>query len=517
MRFFGLLHDWRTEIFRSQGDSAKVEYDVKMKRIEFLLIVLVGVVPAACSGNKKSEPDTPEADAPVIQSITPDDGTELTSDALTVKFTFDQNVKMPDASKVKVDNGAAISSAVAYNKDVTVNVTGLEKGVSYTLTIAEGAISGFKQNPAAAITYRFSRKADEADYDRNPASSLTNSNASSSAKKLYSFLLDNYGKKSLSGAMGGTAWETTYADLINTSAGKYLAVVGFDYIFLNWPAKAWSECPDYGDITPVKNAWAAGSIIQIGWHWSVPSVSGETDLNNYGFYASGKGGGSGETTFDINEALKEGTWQRSMIDSQIEKLAGYMKLLKDAGIPVLFRPLHEAAGDYTWGAWFWWGNGGADACVKLWKYLRDKLENTYGLDNLIWVWTVQTSNAGKLCTDLETARTWYPGDEYVDMVGADLYVSKGTTQSAAFKFVNNSVKGKKMVVLSEFGNLLDIDGYFSEDAPWGYFMSWCNYENGTPVLYCKNSDGSYSWNNTVTDWKSALSNSKVINRDGVKY
>lgn len=498
-------------------DSAKIEYEVKMKRIEFLLIVLVGVVSAACSGNKKSEPDTPDADAPVIQSITPDDGAEVTSDALTVKFTFDQNVKMPDASKVKVDNDAVISSAVAYNKDVTVNVSGLEKGVSYTLTIADGAISGFKQNPAGAITYKFSRKADEADYDRNPASSLTNSNASSSAKKLYSFLLDNYGKKSLSGAMGGTAWETTYSDLINTSAGKYPAVVGFDYIFLNWPAKAWSECPDYGDITPVKNAWSAGSIIQIGWHWSVPSVSGETDLNKYGFYASGKGGGSSETTFDINEALKEGTWQRTVIDSQIEKLAGYMKLLKDADIPVLFRPLHEAAGDYTWGAWFWWGNGGADACVKLWKYLRDKLENIYGLDNLIWVWTVQTSNAGKLCTDLETARAWYPGDEYVDMVGADLYVSKGTTQSAAFEFVNNSVKGKKMVVLSEFGNLLDIDGYFSEDAPWGYFMNWCNYENGAPVLYCKNSDGSYSWNNTAADWKSALSNSKVINRDGVKF
>ncbi len=487
-----------------------------MRRIKLLLTSVVSIAMVACSGHKGSEPDAPAADAPELLSVSPEDGAEVTADALEIKFTFDQNVKLPDASKVSVDNGAVVSKVLAFNKDVTVSISGLQKGTSYVLKIEAGAVSGFKQNPAAEVTYRFSRKADESDYDRNPASSLTNSKASSAANKLYSFLLENYGKKSLSGAMGGTAWETTYSDLINESAGKYPAIVGFDYLFLNWPPKSWSDCPDYGDITPVKEAWSNGSIIQIGWHWSVPSVSGETDINKYGFYAPGKGGGNGETTFDINEALKEGTWQRSVIDSQIEKLAGYMKLLKDAGIPVLFRPLHEAAGDYTWGAWFWWGNGGADACVKLWKYLRDKLENTYGLDNLIWVWTVQTNDAGKLCANLETARAWYPGDEYVDIVGADLYVSKGTTQSAAFKFVNNSVKGKKMVVLSEFGNLLDVDGYFSENAPWGYFMNWCNYENGNPVLYCKNSDGSYSWNNTAADWKSVLTNSHVLNRDGVK-
>ena len=74
-----------------------------------------------------------------------------------------------------------------------------------------------------------------------------------------------------------------------------------------------------------------------------------------------------------------------------------------------------------------------------------------------------------------------------------------------------------MVVLSEFGNLLDVDKFFAEDAPWGYFMNWCNYEDGKPVLYCKNSDGAYSWNNTASDWKNALANTKVINRKDVKF
>ena len=117
--------------------------------------------------------------------------------------------------------------------------------------------------------------------------------------------------------------------------------------------------------------------------------------------------------------------------------------------------------------------------------------------------------------DYHNSATWYPGDEYVDIVGADLYVAKNTTQSNVFQLVNDSVKGNKMVVLSEFGNLLDIDGYFSEDAPWGYFMNWCNFENGSPVLWCRNEDGTYSWNNTAADWKAALSNRHTINRKDV--
>ena len=241
----------------------------------------------------------------------------------------------------------------------------------------------------------------------------------------------------------------------------------------------------------------------------MPSVEGETELNNYKYNTR---------QFGVEAALTEGTWQNTVIKSQIEKLAGYMKLLQDAGIPVLFRPLHEAAGDYTWGAWFWWGYDGADACVRLWKYLRSELQDTYGLNNLVWVWTVQTKTSGSVNFDsLDTARKWYPGDEWVDIVGADLYETKGASMTDAFRFVNNSVEGKKMVVLSEFGNLPDIGGSFSEDAPWGYFMNWCNFEDDVPVLYSKNSDGSYGWNNTVAEWKSALSDSHTLNRKDIDF
>ncbi len=472
--------------------------------LNILALAVVGMGMLSCNGTESADPDPVKA--PVLVGCSPENGVaDLTGTTLKIVFTYDQNVKCPSSkySQVVVDNGAAVDKVLAYNKDVTVNVSGLESGTAYTLTIPEGVISGFSDNPAAAVSFSFSTKAQEPEYGRTPSASLTNPNATEGAKKLYAYLLDSYGKKTLSGAMGGTAWETSYTDYIAEQAGTYPAIVGFDYLFMNWPAKAWSGCPDYGDITPVKTAWEAGNIIQIGWHWTVPSQEGETELNNYSYKTK---------QFGVENALKDGTWQHEVIKAQIEKLAGYLTLLQDAGIPVLFRPLHEAAGDYVWGAWFWWGYDGGPACVKLWKYLRDELQNTYHLNNLIWVWTVQTKHQGVVSSDVEEARAWYPGDDYVDIVGADLYEKQWTSQSVAFHYVNNSVKGNKIVALCEFGNLLDIPQSYAEDAPWAYTMNWCNFVDGQPVLYAKNEDGSYNWNNTAADWKKYLNESYIINR-----
>ena len=104
-------------------------------------------------------------------------------------------------------------------------------------------------------------------------------------------------------------------------------------------------------------------------------------------------------------------------------------------------------------------------------------------------------------------------------MGSDLYVPQWTTQSAAFKRVNDSVKGKKMVALCEIGNLLDIDASYGEGAPWSYFLTWNDADNGNPKLWSGtvNGDGSisYNWNNSVADWKKALGSPYVLNRGNV--
>lgn len=210
------------------------------------------------------------------------------------------------------------------------------------------------------------------------------------------------------------------------------------------------------------------------------------------------------TQFSPTAALTEGTPENETINADIAKLAANLQLLQDAGIPVLWRPLHEAAGDYSWGPWFWWGNDGVEATKDLWIYLYNKLVNEYGLNNLIWVWTMQTSDAGALA-DVELLKAAYPGDQYVDIVGVDLYKDEVLEDaSAEFNLAFNAVGGTKMLVLSEVGNLIGVDSAVENEALWGYFLNW----------YDQNEDNEFrfsQWNNKTT-WRAVLSNETVLNR-----
>lgn len=477
-------------------------------RLSHLIIAAGAILLFGC--NKEPDPQ-PQADAPVLQSTDPQDGaTGLEGTSLTVTLKFDRNVKKPSAQALVLQPEATISGIDAHDKAVFVTLGGLEESQTYKLTFPAGCIvsyaDGVSYDKEISISFTMKAEASGEHYGiKNVSPLLSNPNAGEPARKLYSYLLDCYGSKTISGAVGGTAWETSYIDYINSQAGKYPAVVGFDYIFNNWVRGSWG--PDYTDISLVKKAWQAHNIIQIGWHWCAPvsqAVAEGTTISDGDFSYNTK-------AYSISEALKEGTWQNKDLKRQLGQIAGYLQLLRDEGIPVLWRPLHEAAGDYGWGAWFWWGFGGADYCKQLWQYMYRLFTEDYGLDNLIWVWTAQTSRNGHIAK-LADLQAWYPGDEYVDIVGADLYETKGSTQSDRFQLINDSVYGRKMVALSEFGNLLDIDGYFTEGAPWLWFMNWCNYENDQPVLYSKNADGSYNWNNSVQDWKSSLGNAHTVNR-----
>ena len=99
--------------------------------------------------------------------------------------------------------------------------------------------------------------------------------------------------------------------------------------------------------------------------------------------------------------------------SDLEKIVPYLQQLQRAGIPVLWRPLHEAAGK-----WFWWGNGTAENYRKLWHIMFDFFKQR-GVNNLIWVWTSEKNDPD-----------WYPGDEYVDIIGTDMYGQNGKPVTA---------------------------------------------------------------------------------------
>jgi len=91
------------------------------------------------------------------------------------------------------------------------------------------------------------------------------------------------------------------------------------------------------------------------------------------------------------------------------------------------------------GFWFWWGTTLIDDSdfVALWQYTYNYMTNNMGLDNIVWAWAGQAD--------------WsrYPGDNYVDIVGQDLYSSDPAAQGQPI--YDNQTNFGKLIALTEFG------------------------------------------------------------------
>ncbi|HMJ68706.1 MAG TPA: glycosyl hydrolase [Cyclobacteriaceae bacterium] len=281
-------------------------------------------------------------------------------------------------------------------------------------------------------------------------SSLVTPSSTRRADSLYQFLRKTYGKVILSGQYGGD----TELKRIKDISGKVPVIRGFDLIDYS-PSRV-----EHGATsTEVEKsiAWdKLKGITTYCWHWNAPKDLIDQPGKEWwrGFYTDA-------TNFDVTKAMNSTSSEEyNLIIRDIDAIAVQLKRLKDANVPVLWRPLHEAEGK-----WFWWGAKGAEPCKWLWKLLYDRLVNEHQLNNLIWVWT-STGNPD--------AAQWYPGDNYVDIVGADIYLPAGTYSSSFILFDNMATiySGKKIITMSENGTIPDPQSLFDETSAWSFFGTW---------------------------------------------
>lgn len=199
---------------------------------------------------------------------------------------------------------------------------------------------------------------------------------------------------------------------------------------------------------------------------------------DYAFYKA-------DTEFDAANATVEGTWENKVFTEDLKNAAAYLKLLRDADIPVLWRPFHEAAG-----GWFWWGKDAA-SFKSLWIAMFNYFK-TEGLDNLIWVWTTEGNDSD-----------WYPGDQYVDIVGRDIYNKETADCVSEYTSIAENY-GNKIVSLSECGTVGLISEQWASGARWSWFMPWYDgtNEDGSPVVHADE-----AW------WKDAMSQEFVVSRE----
>ena len=323
-------------------------------------------------------------------------------------------------------------------------------------------------------------------------------NATESAVKLYSFLRENFGKKTISGIMTGDmqgytmgADFKTHDDVkyIYTRTQKYPVIVGLDFLFATGPKANESWNKEYTDkaISIAKGLWKAGGIPAFTWHWKDPLDKEDA------FYIQGADNGQGYTTFDFATGFKPGTteWNTESaaykgIVADIDHIADYFLELQKEGVAGIFRPLHEAGGK-----WFWWSINSGDQFAALYRLVYDRMVKVKGVKNMIWVFNPEES----------TVTSWDPGSEYYDVLSIDIYNSANdhSSNASAFDKFKSASNGTKILALSENGPIPDVNNMHADEAVWSWWMPWYSTWSGT-------------WPGQTKDavWKSNMEDERII-------
>ena len=242
-------------------------------------------------------------------------------------------------------------------------------------------------------------------------------------------------------------------DFVRTATGRTPAIRGFDFMFYTHSAAGRSG----QRVSERALVWARrGGLVQLCAHWFVDTGS---PAGSPKFYTK-------ETTFDLRRALLDGTPENAEFLRELDLMAEELKKLRDARVPVIWRPFHECSG-----GWFWWGAQGAAPFVQAYRFMFDRYTRVHGLTNLIWCYN-PTETPGAL-------ERWYPGDDVVDLIGLDIYPAAGThpAYAAQYRQFRDFRAGRKPVALTENGAIPDLDAMAATGAAWASFCTWNGFES----------------------------------------
>ena len=450
------------------------------------MALLGSVIATACC------PDTGdilEKEEPIIvaQSYT-SGAVEVSVEPQDIYIVFDRAVQLANESVVHFIPDVAKEVSVEGTVLTIRTMEAMEYECDYVLSIGKGAVTDQLtggENRRRDITFTTIK----APYTPplEPAMMLANSDASKEAYNLYTYLWAVYGTKTLSSASINEYLNINECEWVKQWAGEYPAILNLDYKYLYQNSIAQIN---YHSIEGyVADWWNANGIVSACWHWMVPTQEGGRAYTYEG----------ANTTLDVNNMLIEGTWENEVMMEGLAKMAAFLKVYQQQGIPIIWRPLHEASGNNNSAQAlgkpvFWWGYDGAEAYKKLWQKMF-KYFQSEGLDNLIWVWHTQLN-------DIE----YYPGDKYVDMIACDVY--DALTPSKALG-IWNEASGQfphRMVSLCEMGRMCSMTTQMDRGIMRSYFMPW--YDNRNDL-----SEGYSHQYATIQWWRTAFEDDRVLSRE----
>ena len=275
--------------------------------------------------------------------------------------------------------------------------------------------------------------------------------------ELMDYLKSIYGRKTLT-AQAVTPNTNTEIDAIVKNTGRFPAIRASDLRY--YTASGAKLVKNNTDIQ-LSQEWAKnGGIVSYAWYWYTP-------IGKTTFYRE-------ESTFDIGAAvsdyedlavMNEESLAQLLEDetiseecyavlSDMDAIAKQLSVLKDSGVTVLFRPLPASSAGL-----YWWEKN-SKTYKWLWQTMHRRFDELYGLSNLLWIYTA----------DIDPQM--FPGDDYVDIVGCDVYDNTDTAHLAAMYATDSLSLNKRMLALTECAVYPDPDIMARDNAMWLWTAMW---------------------------------------------
>ncbi|GIQ67527.1 beta-mannosidase [Xylanibacillus composti] len=306
------------------------------------------------------------------------------------------------------------------------------------------------------------------DRGNNNVIDLVDKDATPMTQSLFAYLLNTQGKQIIFGQQHVT--DEALSDAVNAdgvvsdvynSVGDYPGLFGWDTLSLDGYEKpgSTSASPESNVnalIAEMKRAHDLGGILTLSMH-----------PRNFV-----TGGAYNDVSGKVVDKILPGGSHNAEFNAWLDNIAAFANGLVDEEgrhIPVLFRPFHEQSG-----GWFWWGTTytTVDEYKELYRYTVEYLRDKKDVHNFLYVY----SPNGPFGGNAERFLTWYPGDDYVDVLGLDQYDNKDNAGSEGF--LNGLVEDLGMI-----SRLAEEKGKISAFSEFGYSPQGMNKTGNNPVWF----------------------------------
>lgn len=220
----------------------------------------------------------------------------------------------------------------------------------------------------------------------------------------------------------------------------------------------------------IKAAYQRGGVVTLSWHLNNP-LTGKT---------------AWDPAPETVASVLPGGEKHELYKTWLDKVAAFLRDLKGnrgEAIPIIFRPFHELNGN-----WFWWGKAHCtpDELKQLYRFTVSYLRDTKNIHHLLYAF-----NTDRFSSKAEYLER-YPGDEWVDVIGFDVY-QRGNGEQANEQFVKDidgmlsnlesmAAERGKVPALTEFGYGSVPDSSWWTNVLWralkshrvSYALAWRN-------------------------------------------